>query len=52
METVKQLAISLSGIGDKANNYGRRKMNNKDGQTYYDWFFCTKPLPLEKVKIK
>jgi peroxiredoxin (alkyl hydroperoxide reductase subunit C) len=28
----------------------KERMDSEDGMTCYDWFFCTKPLPLEKVK--
>ncbi len=28
------------------------RMENKEEMTCYDWFFCTKPLPIEKVLTK
>lgn len=28
------------------------RMERKDEMTCYDWFFCTKPLSIEKIKIK
>jgi peroxiredoxin (alkyl hydroperoxide reductase subunit C) len=30
----------------------KERMTEKTDMTCYDWFFCTKPLPLEKLKIK
>lgn len=30
----------------------KERMESTDGIKCYDWFFCTKPLPLEKVKTK
>jgi peroxiredoxin (alkyl hydroperoxide reductase subunit C) len=28
----------------------KERMESKDEMTCYDWFFCTKPLPIEKIK--
>ena len=28
----------------------KERMDNKEEMTCYDWFFCTKPLHIEKVK--
>ena len=30
----------------------KERMENNDEMTCYDWFFCTKPLSIDKVKIK
>ena len=30
----------------------KEKMESKDDMTCYDWFFCTKPLALDKIKTK
>ncbi len=30
----------------------KERMESKDGMTCYDWFFCTKPLALDKIKTK
>lgn len=30
----------------------KERMESKDEMTCYDWFFCTKPLPIENVKTK
>ncbi len=30
----------------------KERMEDKDEMTCYDWFFCTRPLPLEKVKTQ
>lgn len=30
----------------------KERMEDKEEMTCHDWFFCTKPLPLEKVKTK
>ncbi|MEO7979141.1 peroxiredoxin [Flavobacterium sp.] len=30
----------------------KERMEDKQEMTCYDWFFCTKPLPVEKVKTK
>ena len=30
----------------------KERMEKKDEMTCYDWFFCTKPLPIEKVSTK
>ncbi len=30
----------------------KERMESKDNMTCYDWFFCTQPLPLEKIKTK
>lgn len=30
----------------------KERMEGKEEMTCYDWFFCTRPLPLEKVKTK
>jgi peroxiredoxin (alkyl hydroperoxide reductase subunit C) len=30
----------------------KERMESKDEMTCYDWFFCTKPLPIEKVSAK
>ena len=29
----------------------KERMNNKEEMTCYDWFFCTKPLSIEKIKL-
>lgn len=28
----------------------KERMEDKDEMTCYDWFFCTKPMPLDKIK--
>jgi peroxiredoxin 2/4 len=30
----------------------KERMESKDDMTCYDWFFCTKPLPIEQIKTK
>ncbi|MEL1246150.1 peroxiredoxin [Flavobacterium sp. DGU11] len=30
----------------------KERMEDKDEMTCYDWFFCTRPLPLEKVRTQ
>jgi peroxiredoxin (alkyl hydroperoxide reductase subunit C) len=30
----------------------KERMENKEEMTCYDWFFCTKPLSIDKVKTK
>jgi len=30
----------------------KERMESKDDMTCYDWFFCTKPLALDKIKTK
>lgn len=30
----------------------KERMDSKDDMTCYDWFFCTKPLALDKIKTK
>lgn len=30
----------------------KQRMESKDEMTCYDWFFCTKPLSINKIKIK